>query len=179
MIILGVDPGTIRCGYGVIAVATGKPVKRIASGVIQLQSIDTIPEKLGRIYETLVALIKTHRPDELSIETAFYGKNIQSALKIGLARGAAILAAVNSGLTVSEYAPREIKKAVTGNGAAAKEQVLYMVQTIINEKKTKFAADESDALATALCHSFRVNTGSSKPKNWNDFVNNFPERIIG
>ncbi len=179
MIILGVDPGTIHCGYGIIKLQTGKPVERIASGVIQLQKLDNIPDKLAKIYESLTAMIKSHKPDELSIETAFYGKNVQSALKIGLARGAAILAATNNGLQVSEYSPREIKKSVTGNGAAAKEQVLYMVQTILNEKKTKFPADESDALATALCHSFRLNSSNTKPKNWKDFINNYPERIIG
>lgn len=179
MIILGVDPGTIHCGYGIIRLQTGKPVERIASGVIQLQKLETIPDKLGKIYESLTMLIKTHKPVQLSIETAFYGKNIQSALKIGLARGAAILAAVNNSLQVAEYSPREIKKSVTGNGAAAKEQVLYMVQTILNEKKTKFPADESDALATALCHSFRLKSPTASPKNWKDFMNNYPERIIG
>lgn len=179
MIILGVDPGTIRCGYGLVEIKTGKPAARVHSGVLQLSGIDNIPDKLKSIYEALYGLIGDFHPEELSIETAFYGKNVQSALKIGLARGAAILAAKNCGLEVSEYSPREIKKAITGNGGASKEQVLFMVQTILNEKKSKFTADESDALAAALCHSFRMKSVAAKPKNWNDFIQNFPERIIG
>jgi crossover junction endodeoxyribonuclease RuvC len=179
MLILGVDPGTIRCGYGVIDFVNGKPAARVDSGVILLQRFDNIPDKLEKIYSVLTKLIKQHHPEELSIETAFYGKNVQSALKIGLARGAAILAAKNNKLLVSEYSPREIKKAITGNGTASKEQVLFMVQTLLNEKKTKFSPDESDALGTALCHGFRLKTVSAKPKNWQDFIQNFPERIIG
>jgi crossover junction endodeoxyribonuclease RuvC len=179
VIILGVDPGTLRCGYGIIDLKAGKPTARIDSGVVQLMKIAAIPDRLQLIYEKLTTLIGKYHPDELSIETAFYGKNIQSALKIGLARGAAILAAKNNGLEVSEYAPREIKKAITGNGGASKEQVLFMVQTILNEKKVKFTPDESDALATALCHSFRLKSVTAKAKSWQDFIQNFPERIIG
>ncbi len=178
MIILGIDPGTIKCGYGFISFDKNV-IKRIDSGTFYLQTLKSMPEKLEKIYDELSILIKKHKADELSIETAFYGKNIQSALKIGLARGAAILSARHSKLNISEYSPREIKKAVTGNGAASKEQVLYMVQTLLNQKTTKFLPDESDALAIAICHSFRLRSHSSKPKSWKDFASNFPERIIG
>ncbi len=178
MIILGVDPGTINCGYAVLEFPQGKTAQRLVSGAISLRLFDNIPDKLFKIFTELSRIITEFHPRQLSIETAFYGKNVQSALKIGLARGAAILAAKQSGLDIAEYAPREIKKAVTGNGSASKEQVQYMVQTILNCKSTKFLADEADAIAAALCHSFRSKSSDKKSSNWSDYVNNFPERVI-
>lgn len=178
MIILGIDPGTNITGFGIIKYNTNK-CKYIASGIINLPSSQTIPKRLKKIYDELNKLIKTYRPDEFAIETAFYGKNVQSAMKIGYARGVSILAAVNNGVPTSEYSPREIKKSVVGKGAATKEQVNYMIKTLLNIQTDNMKSDESDALAIAICHSFRFKMPSTKKsKNWKAFTDANPERII-
>ncbi|MBT8378934.1 MAG: crossover junction endodeoxyribonuclease RuvC [Ignavibacteria bacterium] len=178
MIILGVDPGTTITGYGVIEFGK-KNFKRLANGCIQLSSNKLLPEKLEKIYDELVKLIKIYKPDEFAIETAFYGKNVQSAMKIGYARGVSLLAAVHNKIPASEYSPGEIKKAVVGRGSASKEQVGYMVKAILNLKRVKFKSDESDALAIALCHAFRMKAPSfKKSKSWKEFIMANPERVV-
>lgn len=178
MIILGVDPGTFFCGYGIIELKKTTPVY-INSGVINLTKEKELPQKLKIIYNKIEELISEFSPNEFAIETAFYGKNIQSAMKIGYARGVALLAAVHSDLHITEYSPREVKKAVVGTGAASKEQIQYMVSSFlkINTDKKKF--DETDALAIALCHAFRFKSVAQKNVSWKSFVEAFPERIIG
>ncbi|MBZ0199194.1 MAG: crossover junction endodeoxyribonuclease RuvC, partial [Ignavibacteriaceae bacterium] len=123
-------------------------------------------------------LMKLYRPDEFSIETAFFGKNVQSAMKIGYARGVSILAAVHNKIPVNEYSPREIKKSLVGNGAASKEQVSFMIKTLLELKEEKMRYDESDALAVALCHAFRLKAPTKKSNNWKAFVDAFPDRVI-
>jgi len=178
MIILGVDPGTIITGYGIIELNKNK-ISHITSGTIKLSATKSLPEKLKIIYTDLEKLIRTYKPDEFAIETAFYGKNIQSAMKIGYARGVSLLAAVNNKVLIAEYAPGEIKKAVVGRGSASKQQVAFMIKTILNLKKLKMKSDESDALAIAICHSFRLKTPSlKKSKDWKSFITQFPERVI-
>ncbi len=177
MIILGVDPGTTITGYGIIK-QSGSSFARISSGIIKLPSSKPIPQRLEIIYNELNRIIKLYKPDEFAIETAFYGKNVQSAMKIGYARGVSILAAVHKGLPVSEYSPREIKKSVVGKGAASKEQVSFMIKTLLNLQSSKMKLDESDALATALCHAFRMKTPSIKTKSWKAFVEAYPERVL-
>jgi crossover junction endodeoxyribonuclease RuvC len=177
MIIMGVDPGTIVTGYGIVE-SDKNTFRHIANGCIKLHSSKQLPEKLGIIYSTLFSLIEKYKPDEFSIETAFYGKNIQSALKIGYARGVSILAAVNSTVPISEYSPREVKRAVAGTGAASKEQVQYMVKSILFLKDQVNKLDESDALAVALCHAFRMKTYKSTKSDWKSFIKNHPERVI-
>ena len=178
MIILGVDPGTIITGYGIIELNKNK-ISHITSGIIKLSATKSLPEKLKIIYTELEKLIRTYKPDEFAIETAFYGKNIQSAMKIGYARGVSLLAAVNNKVLIAEYAPGEIKKAVVGRGSASKQQVAFMIKTILNLKKLKMKSDESDALAIAICHSFRLKTPSlKKSKDWKSFITQFPERVI-
>lgn len=177
MVILGVDPGTLITGYGIIK-QTGSSFTRISNGLIKLHSAKLIPQRLEIIYNELDRIIKQFKPDEFAIETAFYGKNVQSAMKIGYARGVSILAAVHNSLPVSEYSPREIKKSVVGKGAASKEQVSYMIGTLLNLKSKKMKSDESDALATALCHAFRMKTPSKKTKSWKSFIDAYPERVI-
>ena len=178
MIILGVDPGTIVTGYGIIELNKNK-ISHITSGIIKLSATKSLPEKLKIIYTELEKLIRTFKPDEFAIETAFYGKNIQSAMKIGYARGVSLLAAVNNKVLIAEYAPGEIKKAVVGRGSASKQQVAFMIKTILNLKKLKMKSDESDALAIAICHSFRLKTPSlKKSKDWKSFITQFPERVI-
>ena len=177
MIILGVDPGTNLTGFGIIR-QDGNSFALIENGLIKLSSYNSLPDKLVIIYDELVKIIKLYKPDEFALETAFYGKNVQSAMKIGYARGAAILAAAHCKIPMSEYSPREIKKSVVGKGAASKEQVSYMIKTIlfIKEKKMKF--DESDALAVALCHAFRMGNHKKHQNDWKSFINKFPERVI-
>lgn len=178
MTILGVDPGTNVTGYGLIEYTNNK-FKRISHGVIKLPSSKSLSEKIEIIYAELDKLLKVYKPDEFAIETAFYGKNIQSVLKIGYARGVSLLAAIHNKVPASEYSPREVKKAVVGKGSASKQQVNYMVMTILNSKKIKFKPDESDALAIALCHAFRLKAPSfKKSKNWKDFIEANPGRII-
>ena len=178
MIILGIDPGTTVTGYGIIKYKENT-CKQIASGIIKLHSSKSIPHRLKIIYDELDKLIKTYTPDEFAIETAFYGKNVQSAMKIGYARGVSILAAVNNGIPTNEYSPREIKKSVVGRGAATKEQVNYMIKTLLNIKNDNMKNDESDALAIALCHAFRFKMPSNKKSNsWKAFTEAHPERVI-
>jgi len=177
MIIIGVDPGTIFTGFGIINYDKNS-FDRIKNGLIKLPSTKTIAQKLELIYDGLYNIIKTYKPDEFAIETAFYGKNVQSAMKIGYARGVSILAAIHNNVPISEYSPREIKKSIVGNGAASKEQVNYMIRTILDIKNNKMRSDESDALAIALCHAFRMKTPSQKSKDWKSFVEAFPERVI-
>lgn len=178
MIILGVDPGTNITGYGLIEYTNNK-FRRISHGVIKLPSSKSISEKIEIIYAELDKLLKIYKPDEFAIETAYYGKNVQSAMKIGYARGVSLLAAIHNNIPASEYSPREVKKAVVGKGAASKQQVNYMVQAILNAKKIKFKPDESDALAIALCHAFRLKAPSfRKSKSWKEFVEANPGRVI-
>ena len=179
MIILGVDPGTNITGYGLIEYTNNK-FRIISHGVIKLPSTKSLSERLEIIYDELDKLLKIYKPNEFAIETAFYGKNVQSAMKIGYARGVSLLAAVHNKIPASDYSPGEVKKAVVGKGAASKQQVNFMVQAILNVKKIKFKPDESDALAIALCHAFRLKAPSfKKSKSWKEFIAANPQRVIG
>jgi crossover junction endodeoxyribonuclease RuvC len=188
MIILGVDPGTLITGFGIINVERGK-YSVLTYDVVKNTGDDSMPIRLKRIYNRLCEIIDHYHPDEFAIETAFYGKNAQSALKIGHARGVSILAAVNYEIPTTEYSPREVKKAVTGNGAASKQQVQFMVQTQLKLREAPKYFDASDALAVALCHSFRMTNGiattrrtkktvSNTHRSWSDFIHSHPERIV-
>ena len=180
MIILGVDPGTNFTGFGVIKQKNNNYI-RVINGIIKLPSNISLPFKLEIIYDELVKIIDTYKPDEFAIETAFYGKNVQSAMKIGYARGAALLAAVHKKVPTSEYSPREIKKSVVGRGSASKEQVCYMIKTLLELKEEKMKYDESDALAVAICHAFRITKGKGivkRNKDWKSFIETYPERVL-
>lgn len=136
-----------------------------------------MPLRLKTIYNDLCSVIETFHPDELAIESAFYGKNAQSALKLGHARGVAILAAVKSEIPTTEYSPREVKKAVVGNGAASKEQVQYMIKSMLHLSNARMLLDTSDAIAIAICHLHRLVTPTSKHKDWKSFITAHPERV--
>lgn len=177
MRIIGVDPGTLFTGYGIVDFKNNE-LDYVASGIIKIQSTKEFAPRLQKIYDDLNWIIKNHKPDEFALETSFYGKNVQSALKIGYARGVSLLAAIHNGLEIKEYSPREIKKAVVGNGAASKEQVLYMIKKLLCFKRTKIKFDESDALAVAVCHAFKVTMPSKKSRSWKEFIEANPERII-
>ncbi|MHB8853829.1 MAG: crossover junction endodeoxyribonuclease RuvC [Ignavibacteriaceae bacterium] len=177
MIILGVDPGTIFTGFGIIKHSKNNSIL-VKHGLIKLPSTIMLPLKLEIIYDELDKIIKIYKPDEFAIETAFYGKNVQSAMKIGYARGVSMLAAVHNNIPTSEYSPREIKKSIAGTGAASKEQVSYMIKKMLDLKVDKIKYDETDALAVALCHAFRMKTPAKRSNNWKDFIEKFPERVI-
>ena len=182
-IILGIDPGTNVLGYGVIKV-TGTKVVMQAMGVIDLRKCKDVYLKLGRIYERVMGVIDAFLPDELAIEAPFFGKNVQSMLKLGRAQGVAIAAAISRDIPIHEYAPLEIKKAITGNGQASKEQVAGMLQRMlkIEDKSMLPFMDATDALGAAYCHylsSTRPEVTKSSCHSWKDFVKNHADRVSG
>lgn len=183
MRIIGIDPGTAVTGIGIIEYNSNE-FRLVHFDTIILNQKKSIPERLKIIYDNCLSCIEKYKPDEFAIETAFYGKNIQSTLKLGQARGVSIIAALNSNLNISEYSPREIKKSVTGNGASSKEQVKYMVRSILSTGKIDIPADSSDALAIAICHTYKLqngyssDTGSKRENSWQSFVQKNPDRII-
>lgn len=177
MTILGIDPGTILTGFGIIKF-NNYQLFHVASGTIKPPAKNEMAFRLKFIYNRIDEIIKTYQPDEFSIETAFYGKNVQSALKIGYARGVSLLVAAHNNLTPGEYSPREIKKSVVGNGAASKEQVQYMIKKLLALKSNKIKFDESDALAVAICHAFKMNSLKKKSGTWKEFVESNPDKII-
>jgi crossover junction endodeoxyribonuclease RuvC len=180
-IILGVDPGTLNMGYSVLQV-NGKILKMITMDVVKLSSHKDMYERLQIIHQTMQDIIKEFRPQELAIEAPFFGKNVQSMLKLGRAQGIAIAVAMQSGLPVTEYSPRKIKQSITGNGNADKNQVWKMLQQILSLKSKQSTYDASDALAVAVCHHFQDNTSfeqvNGKAKGWEDFVKKNPGRMI-
>ncbi len=176
VIVLGVDPGTLVTGYGIV-VRKGSEIRMLGCGTIKNGSGHSMPLRLQKIYDELSAVIEKYRPDEFAIESAFYGKNAQSALKLGHARGVSILAAVEHEIPTTEYSPREVKKAVVGNGAAAKEQVQYMVKSLLHTPHSRMVLDTSDALAVAICHLQRLITPTMKHKNWKSYIAAHPNRV--
>ncbi len=177
-IILGIDPGTNVTGYGVIKVVERKP-ELISIGAIDLSKYDDHYIKLKHIFERTTGIIDEYHPDELAIEAPFYGKNVQSMLKLGRAQGAAIAAALSRSLPIFEYAPRKIKMSITGQGAASKEQVAAMLMNILKFKLTDIKLDATDGLAAALCHFYQTNkpTGEKAYNSWKDFMNKNPRRV--
>jgi len=156
-VILGIDPGTVMMGFGVIK-QVGKSVQFIEMGVLNLSKERDIAKKLHRIFECTIALIEKHKPSHLAIEAPFFGKNVQSMLKLGRGQGVAIAAAISKDVPFSEYAPRKIKMAITGKGTASKEQVAKMLFSLmkINETMPK-QLDATDGLAVAICHALQNN----------------------
>jgi crossover junction endodeoxyribonuclease RuvC len=189
-IILGIDPGTIVMGYGVIH-CKGKEAELLALGVLKLDKYDDYALKLKKIFERTVGLIEEYKPDELAIEAPFFGKNVQSMLKLGRAQGVAIAAAMSRELAVNEYSPKKIKQSITGSGNASKEQVSAMLQRILKfENDSKFF-DATDGLAAAYCHFLQnklvipelKSTSKSKipskkkASSWESFVSVNPSRV--
>ncbi len=176
-IVLGVDPGTLVTGFGVVSSAHDQ-LQLLEAGTIKNRGEQSMPIRLQRIYEGLQALIDRHHPDEFAIESAFYGKNAQSALKLGQARGVSILAAVEKQIPTTEDSPREVKQAVAGKGTATKEQVQFMVRALLHLPNEKMVLDTSDAIAVAICHLHRGVMPSPHHKDWTSFVAAHPERIM-
>lgn len=177
MIILGIDPGTLIAGYGVIE-RSGTTVSLLDVGVIKNDPEVSMPLRLKKIYSVITSVIERFHPNEFAIETAFYSKNAQSALKIGQARGVSILAGVKYEIPVTEYSPREIKKAVTGKGAASKEQVQYMMMSLLKLKVKPKHFDSTDALAVAVCHAFKISSPRAGFKDWKSYIAAHPNKVI-
>ncbi|MGG9970473.1 crossover junction endodeoxyribonuclease RuvC [Ferruginibacter sp. SUN002] len=179
-IILGIDPGTVVMGYGLISI-NGSTIKLLEMDVLKPGKVDDPYKKLQLIYNTVSGLIIKYKPHVFAIEAPFFGKNVQSMLKLGRAQGVAIAAAMRHGLDVTEYSPKKIKQSITGNGNANKEQVLKMLQRLLNFKEDPKYLDASDALAVAVCHYFQENAllggQTSKAKGWEDFLKKNPDRI--
>lgn len=178
-IILGIDPGTNIMGYGLIQ-NKNNSIELLTLGVIKLSKLDNQPLKLKKIFETTLEIIDRYKPDEFSIEAPFYGKNVQSMLKLGRAQGVAIAAALYRSVPVFEYSPRKIKQSITGNGSASKEQVSAMLHTLLKIKEAPEFLDATDGLAAAVCHHFQNNVTSDGKKysGWKTFLNEHPDRKI-
>ncbi|MHA4843722.1 crossover junction endodeoxyribonuclease RuvC [Flavitalea antarctica] len=180
-VILGVDPGTVVMGYGVISVTNNKPLL-LEMSILKLSAKLDQYQRLEAIHHKISELINHFHPDCFAIEAPFFGKNVQSMLKLGRAQGVAIAAAIAAGLEVSEYSPKKVKQSVTGNGNADKDQVWKMLQHILQIQHFDLKyLDSSDALAVAVCHHFQDNPlmkkNSAKVKSWEDFALKNPDKI--
>lgn len=179
-IILGIDPGTNVMGYGLLGINRNKPAM-ITMGVIQLSKFEDHYMRLHRIYDRVLGIVEQYLPDELAIEAPFFGKNVQSMLKLGRAQGVAIAAALSREVPITEYEPRKIKMVITGNGGASKEQVQEMIrrELCIPKENLLPQLDATDALAAALCHFYE----SKKPtitkgeNSWKAFIAQHPDRV--
>lgn len=179
-IILGIDPGTNLMGYGVLKIK-GNKVEMLAMGVIDLRTIGDPYLRLGHIFTRVTGIINEYLPDEVAIEAPFFGKNVQSMLKLGRAQGVAIAAAIHRDVPIHEYAPLKIKMAITGQGQASKEQVAGMLQRLLHIKTEEMPhfLDATDALGVAYCHFLqkgRPETGVSY-RGWKDFINKNKTRV--
>lgn len=180
-IIVGIDPGTNIMGYGIIQVSDHN-MKLIAAGVIDLSKISDHHLKLKKIFERSIGLIEEYLPDELAVEAPFFGKNVQSMLKLGRAQGVAIAAALSKSVPVFEYSPKKIKQSITGNGNASKEQVASMLQNLLNFTEMPKHLDATDGLAAAVCHHFQGSGDTTVTKSsysgWKAFITENPTRKI-
>ena len=179
-IILGIDPGTNLLGYGIVEVRN-KQLKLLGVGVVRLGKLADHGEKLLHIFEKITGLVGGFAVTEVAIEAPFYGKNVQSMLKLGRAQGVAIAAAMSKGLKVYEYSPKKIKQSVTGNGNASKEQVAAMLQNLVKFEHLPETTDATDAVAAALCHYFQLNPKTfgvnSGKSGWKKFISENPDKV--
>lgn len=175
-IILGLDPGTNIMGYGIIHVQVSK-VKVLQFGVIQMGKTGAHELKLKNIFDRVLTLVDEFHPDEVALEAPFFGKNVQSMLKLGRAQGVAMSAALFREVPITEYAPKKVKQSVTGNGNASKEQVAKMLMQIFSIKEMPKLLDATDALAVALCHHYQNGATKSKSKSWDSFLKENPDKV--
>ncbi len=187
-IILGVDPGTVVMGYGIIAVK-GEKIELVTMDVLKMSSREDGYDRLKKIYTIIETLIKTYKPHGFAIEAPFFGKNVQSMLKLGRAQGVAIAAAMQHGVPVTEYSPKKVKQSITGNGNASKDQVMKMLQRLVSFTEDTRYFDATDALAVAICHHFQEGSPmaaaarsiapgrAKKVKGWEAFVAVNPDRV--
>ncbi len=177
-IILGIDPGTTIMGFGLIKVIN-KKMELIEMEELKLIKIKDHYVRLKLIFEKTIELIDKHKPDEISIEAPFFGKNVQSMLKLGRAQGVAMAAGLSRQIPVTEYSPKKIKMAITGNGNASKEQVAKMLQNLFNIKELPKNLDSTDGLAAAVCHFYNNESISTDNKysGWSSYIKNNPKKI--
>jgi crossover junction endodeoxyribonuclease RuvC len=193
-IILGIDPGTVVMGYGLIQCA-GDRLSLIEMGVLRLSARENSYERLRRIHGKVQELIGRFRPHDFAIEAPFFGKNVQSMLKLGRAQGVAIATAMQAGISVTEYSPKKVKQSITGNGGSEKEKVWKMLQRILSLEEETPAYDASDALAVAVCHYFQhrsetllseaepapanktAGAGKKKAASWEDYIRQNPGKV--
>ena len=168
-IILGIDPGTTIMGYGLIHVH-GKKFELINLGVLHLSKLKSHELKLKKIFDRTLQLIEEYKPDELAVEAPFFGKNVQSMLKLGRAQGVAMSAALHRDIPIFEYSPKKIKMSITGNGNASKEQVASMLKSLMNIKEIPKHLDATDGLAAAVCHYFQKENSSSSKTSFNNLL---------
>jgi crossover junction endodeoxyribonuclease RuvC len=194
MITLGIDPGTLITGFGLIEHTSANQMRAVDFGVIRTNPKDTMPERLKMIHDEIEKVIVRYKPQHLSLETAFFNKNVQAALKLGQVRGMVMVLGLRYTMRVSEYSPREVKKSVTGNGAAAKEQVAFMMKKMLTLSETGKFLDATDALALALCDIFAspkspvapptselsksLQPKASGKKTWKQFLSENPQLVI-
>lgn len=178
-IILGIDPGTNVMGYGVIEV-TPRKLNLISMGVVKTSAFDSHYDKIHHIFQRTLSIVKQYDPDEVALEAPFFGKNVQSMLKLGRAQGVAMVAAISLGKQVHEYAPLRIKQAITGNGAASKEQVAYFLKNMFRIDILPKELDATDGLAAAVCHYLQQKSPLQKKgaKSWSDFIKQNPNKVI-
>ncbi len=177
-IILGIDPGTTIMGFGLIKVV-GKKMEFIQMNELQLKKYDDHYVKLKMIFERTIQLIETYHPDEIAIEAPFYGKNVQSMLKLGRAQGVAMAAGLSRQIPITEYLPKKIKMAITGNGNASKEQVAKMLQSLLGLRTLPKNLDATDGLAAAVCHFYNAGkvVGGKNYTGWASFVKQNPKKV--
>jgi len=179
-IILGIDPGTTIMGYGIIK-QTGNKITFITMDVLKLDKLSDQPIKLKKIFETCLDLIEKYHPDAMALEAPFFGKNVQSMLKLGRAQGVAMAAGLYRSIPIYEYLPKKIKQSITGNGNASKEQVAAMLLKLLNLKEIPKHLDATDGLAAAVCHFFQRNIGGegdSSFTGWESYVSKNPGKVI-
>ena len=180
-IILGIDPGTVVMGYAVV-ITEGSNIKLLHMDVLKLVSEKDSYQKLEIIFSKVCELIKTYQPNMFAIEAPFFGKNVQSMLKLGRAQGVAIAAAMQASLPVTEYSPKKVKQSITGNGNSSKEQVFKMLQRIIELEEKPHFFDATDALAVALCHHYAtnsvINVQKKSFKGWKEFIAHNHDKLL-
>jgi crossover junction endodeoxyribonuclease RuvC len=177
-IILGIDPGTIIMGYGLIRIK-GNKAELINLGVLHLSKLNSHELKLKKIFERTLQLVEEYKPDEFAVEAPFFGKNVQSMLKLGRAQGVAMAAALYRDVPIFEYTPKKIKMSITGSGNASKEQVASMLQSLLKIEKLPKHLDATDGLAAAMCHHFQRNTASASKNysGWKSFITDNPKKV--
>lgn len=175
-IILGLDPGTNVMGYGLIKI-TGQKLSIVQFGVIHLKKYGSHELKLKKIFERVLTIIDEYLPDEVALEAPFFGKNVQSMLKLGRAQGVAMSAALYRDIPITEYAPKKVKMAVTGNGNASKEQVAAMLQQLLKFGNLPELLDATDALGVAVCHHFQGGNLKANQTSWKAFITDNPSRV--
>ncbi len=178
-VIMGIDPGTTILGYGIIKITGKNKIETLALGVIMLNKLPDHAAKLKKIFERTLALVDEYLPDEMAVEAPFFGKNVQSMLKLGRAQGVVMAAGLYRDVPITEYAPRKIKQSITGNGNASKEQVSAMLESTLKTKIDSKYLDATDGLAAALCHHYQGERPNSHgAKNWDQFLKSNPNRIV-